>query len=236
VRVVVADDSVLFREGLVGLLEARGLQVIAQVSDAYQLLEAVGALRPGLALVDIRMPPTHTNEGLLAALDLRARYPDVGVLVLSHHVESTHATQLLADNPRGVGYLLKDRVTDVDEFIDVLRRVGAGECVIDPEVVATLLNRLRANDPLAALTAREHEVLALMAEGRSNQAISDRLFLTVKTVETHVARIFVKLGLPPAPTDHRRVLAVITYLRSRGGLAPPLLRGAGKPQNKAADV
>jgi DNA-binding NarL/FixJ family response regulator len=235
VRVVVADDSVLFREGLAGLLEARGLEVIAQVGDADQLIEAVGGLRPSLALVDIRMPPTHTNEGLLAAMELRARHPDVSVLVLSHHVESTHAAHLLADNPRGVGYLLKDRVTDVDEFIDVLRRVGAGGCVIDPEVVATLLNRMRANDPLSVLTPREREVLALMAEGRSNQAISDRLCLTAKTVETHVARIFTKLGLPPAPSDHRRVLAVITYLRSRSGLAAPPLGGAGIDPNNAAD-
>jgi DNA-binding NarL/FixJ family response regulator len=236
VRVVVADDSVLFRAGLAGLLEALGLEVIAQVGDADQLIEAVARLHPGLALVDIRMPPTHTNEGLLAALELRARHPDVGVLVLSHHVETTHAAHLLADNPRGIGYLLKDRVTDVDEFIDVLRRVGAGGCVIDPDVVATLLNRVRANDPLATLTSREHQVLALMAEGRSNQAISDRLCLTAKTVETHIARIFTKLGLPPAPSDHRRVLAVITHLRTRGGgRAAQPLGGAGTDPSTSTD-
>jgi DNA-binding NarL/FixJ family response regulator len=213
-RVVVADDSVLFRQGLVGLLESRGIEVTAQVGDADALLEAVRALRPDLTIVDIRMPPSHTNEGLLAALYLRAHYPDVGVLVLSHHVESTHATELLADNPHGVGYLLKDRVSDLDEFVAALRHVGAGGSVIDPDVVAGLLSRQRTNDPLATLTTREREVLALMAEGRSNQAISDLLVLTTKTVETHVARIFVKLGLLPAPNDHRRVLAVIKYLRS----------------------
>jgi len=219
VRVVVAEDSVLFREGLVGLLEARGLEVSAQVGDAEQLLAAVGELSPDLAIVDIRMPPTHTNEGLLAALELRSRHPGVAVLVLSHHVGSNDAARLLADNPRGVGYLLKDRVTDLDEFIDALRRVGAGGSAIDPDVVASLLSRRRANDPLAALTSREREVLALMAEGRSNQAICDRLVLTTKTVETHVSRIFTKLGLSPAPTDHRRVIAVITYLRSPGQAA-----------------
>ena len=212
-RVVVADDSVLFRRGLVGLLESGGLEVVAQVGDAAALLEAVSTLRPDLTIVDIRMPPSHTNEGLIAALDLRARYPEVGVLVLSHHVESTHAAALLADNPRGVGYLLKDRVSDLDDFLETLRRVGTGGSVIDPDVVASLLSRQRAHDPLAGLTAREREVLALMAEGRSNQAISERLVLTAKTVETHVARIFVKLGLHPAPNDHRRVLAVIKYLR-----------------------
>jgi DNA-binding NarL/FixJ family response regulator len=214
VRVVVADDSLLFREGLVGLLEARGLEVVAQVGYADELLDAVDALLPELVVVDIRMPPTHTNEGLLAALELRSRHPHVGVLVLSHHVESTYAAQLLADNPRGVGYLLKDRVTDLDEFVDALRRVGTGASVIDPEIVARLLARQRTNDLLATLTSRERQVLALMAEGRSNQAISDLLFLTAKTVETHVARIFAKLGLVPAPSDHRRVLAAITYLRT----------------------
>jgi DNA-binding NarL/FixJ family response regulator len=213
-RVVIADDSVLFREGLVSLLEARGLEVVAQVGDADQLVGAVDTLHPDLALVDIRMPPSHTTEGLRAALDLRSRYPEVGVLVLSHHVESTHAAQLLADNPRGAGYLLKDRVTDLDEFVDALRRIGAGGSVIDPDIVANLLNRRRASNPLAVLTAREREVLALMAEGRSNQAISDLLVLTAKTVETHVSRIFTKLGLSPAVSDNRRVLAVITYLRT----------------------
>jgi DNA-binding NarL/FixJ family response regulator len=215
-RIVIADDSVLFREGLVGLLRARGLEVVGQVGDAEQLVTAVDALGPDLAVVDIRMPPTHTNEGLLAALDLRARHPEVGVLVLSHHVESVHAARLLADNPRGVGYLLKDRVSDVDEFVDALLRVGGSGSAIDPEVVSGLLRRRREHDPLAGLTAREREVLALMAEGRSNPAICQRLFLTAKTVETHVSRIFTKLGLPPDAADHRRVLAVIAYLRSPG--------------------
>ena len=216
-RVVIADDSMLFREGLARLLEAREVEVVAQVADADQLAKAVDALHPELAIVDIRMPPTHTNEGLLAALNLRRNHPDVSVLVLSHHVESTHAAQLLTENPRGVGYLLKDRVTDLDDFVDALKRVAAGGSAIDPDVVASLLARQRTNDPLAALTPREREVLALMTEGRSNPAIGGRLFLTPKTVETHVARIFTKLGLPPTSSDHRRVLAVITYLRGLGG-------------------
>lgn len=215
-HVVIADDSMLFREGLVRLLQAKGVKVDARVGDADQLGEAVATHKPDVAVVDVRMPPTFTNEGLLAALELRRR-SEINVLVLSHHVESTHAARLLTDNPRGVGYLLKDRVTDLDDFLDALKRVAAGGSAIDPDVVASLLSRQRANDPLAALTPREREVLALMAEGRSNPAISSRLFLTPKTVETHVARIFTKLGLPPAPSDHRRVLAVITYLRAHGG-------------------
>jgi DNA-binding NarL/FixJ family response regulator len=213
-RVVVADDSVLFREGLVRVLQAAGVQVVAQVGDGAALVAAVDTHRPDAAVVDIRMPPTHTNEGLVAALDLRASHPEVGVLVLSHHVESTHAARLLADDPRGVGYLLKDRVSDVDDFVEALRRIAAGGSVIDPEVVGRLLSRRREHDRLAALTAREREVLALMAEGRSNPAICQRLFLTAKTVETHVSRIFTKLDLPPDAADHRRVLAVIAYLRN----------------------
>lgn len=215
-RVVVADDSVLFREGLVRLLGAAGLRVVAQAGDAEQLIAAVDALAPDVVVVDIRMPPTNTNEGLLAALDLRHRCPEVGVMVLSHHVESVHAAQLLADHPRGVGYLLKDRVSDVADFLTALRRVAAGGSAIDPEVVAGLLRRAREHDPLAALTAREREVLALMAEGHSNPAIGQRLFLTLKTVETHVSRIFTKLGLPPDASGDRRVRAVITYLRGSG--------------------
>jgi DNA-binding NarL/FixJ family response regulator len=234
-RVVIADDSLLFREGLVSLLQARGVEVIAQVGDADELGEAVRSLCPDLALVDIRMPPTHTNEGLLAALDLRRRHPHVAVLLLSHHVESNQAARLLMDNPRGVGYLLKDRVTDLNEFIDVLERVAAGGSVIDPDVIVGLLSRQRANDPLAALTPREREVLALMAEGRSNPAIGGLLFLNPKTVETHVARIFTKLGLAPATSDHRRVLAVITYLRALGGASTPLLGGTRVRPDNAGD-
>jgi DNA-binding NarL/FixJ family response regulator len=229
VRIVIADDSVLFREGLKSLIEGAGLQVAAQVGDAAQLVEAVSELRPDLAVVDIRMPPTHTNEGMLAALEIRANHPEVGVLVLSHHVESTHAARLLADNPRGVGYLPKDRVSDLDEFVDALRRVGAGGSVIDPDVVASLLSRRRDRDPLAALTAREREVLGLMAEGRSNQAICERLYLTTKTVETHVSRIFTKLGLPPGANDHRRVLAVITFLRAPAVAGPEVARDRAGP-------
>jgi DNA-binding NarL/FixJ family response regulator len=227
-RVLIADDSVLFREGLVGLLKARGLAVVGQVGDAPHLLAAVDECRPDLAVVDIRMPPTHTNEGMVAALDLRARHPEVGVLVLSHHVESVHATRLLAEDPRGVGYLLKDRVSDVDEFVEALRRVATGGSVVDAEVVSSLLRRRRAPDPLAALTAREREVLAMMAEGHSNPAICQRLFLTAKTVETHVSRIFTKLGLPPDAAGHRRVLAVLAYLRSPGQQQEDAHAGGGK--------
>ncbi len=227
-RVVIADDSILFREGLVGLLRARGVEIVAQVGDSVQLAEAVRTLRHHPAIVDIRMPPSNTNEGLLAALEIRRHHREISVLVLSHHVESTQAARLLTDNPRGVGYLLKDRVTDLDEFIDALKRVAAGGSVIDPDVIAGLLSRQRANDPLARLTPREREVLALMAEGRSNPAIGGMLFLTPKTVETHVARIFTKLGLPPATSDHRRVLAVITYLRSLGGSSTAQVDEGGK--------
>jgi DNA-binding NarL/FixJ family response regulator len=214
-RVALADDSVLFREGLVGLLESHGMQVIFQASDAAGLINRLADDLPDLVILDIRMPPTHTNEGLLAAIELRQAHPGMGVLVLSHHVESHHAVQLLADNPAGVGYLLKDRVTDLDAFIDAVRTVGHGGSIIDPEVVGALLGRRREQDRLAELTAREREVLALMAEGRTNQAICDRLVLGPKTVESHVASIFSKLDLLPAPDDHRRVLAVITYLRAR---------------------
>jgi DNA-binding NarL/FixJ family response regulator len=207
-RVVLADDSVLLREGLVRLLTEAGFDVVGQCGTAEDLLAMVRATRPDVAVVDIRMPPTHSNEGLVAADAIRAEYNGrVAVLVLSQYVETEFALRLVTDGGGGVGYLLKDRVADVREFAESLRRVARGGSVIDPEVVALLVNRRRARGPLDDLTDREREVLALMAEGRSNQAICDRLFVTPKTVETHIASIFSKLD------DHRRVLAVLAYLR-----------------------
>jgi len=188
--------------------------VVGQAGDGENLLELVRSTVPDVAIVDIRMPPTHTTEGLVAALRIREEHPDVGVLVLSQYVETTYAVQLLGPGTGRIGYLLKDRVPDVDEFIDVVQRVGCGGSVVDPQVVAQLLGKRRNPDPLAELTGREREVLALMAEGRSNQAICQRLFLSTKTVETHVSSIFAKLALAPASDNHRRVLAVLTYLRS----------------------
>lgn len=213
-RVVLADDVLLFREGLARLLEARGFEADAQCDDATSLLRVVDADPPDVAITDIRMPPTHTKEGLTAALEIRRRHPGVGVLVLSQYVEASHAVELLAGGG-GVGYLLKDRVTDLDDFCDAVRRVAAGGAAIDPEVVTGLVEAQRVRDPLHALTEREREVLQLMAEGKSNQALADALFVTPKTVETHVANIFMKLGLLPAAEDHRRVLAVLTYLEAR---------------------
>ena len=213
-RVVIADDAVLFREGLARVLQAAGIQVAAQVGDAEQLLVRVRADPPAAVVVDIRMPPTHTREGLDAAQRIRAEHPEVGVLVLSQYVEPHHAIQLLQDGASGVGYLLKDRVADVDEVIDAVRRVAAGGSVIDPEVVSQLVSRRRTHDPIQELSERERQVLALMAEGRSNQAICERLFLSPKTVEAHVHSIFTRLDLHAAPDDHRRVLAVLAFLRA----------------------
>jgi DNA-binding NarL/FixJ family response regulator len=213
-RVVIADDAVLFREGLARVLEGGGIEVVAQAGDAERLLALVRVDPPDAVVVDIRMPPTHTCEGLDAARRIRAEHAPVGVLVLSQYVEPHHAMQLLEDGAGGVGYLLKDRVADIGEVVEAVRRVAAGGSVIDPEVVTQLVGRRRARDPLQELTGREREVLALMAEGRSNQAICQRLFLSPKTVETHVRSIFTRLDLPATPDDHRRVLAVLAFLRA----------------------
>jgi len=213
-RLVIADDSLLLREGIARLLTEAGFDIVGQAGTADELLTAVREHRPDVALVDIRMPPTHTDEGLRAAEAIRAEHGiGVGVLVLSQYVETTFALRLLSDGAGGVGYLLKDRVEDLDDFADAIRRIARGGSVIDPEVVAQLVGRRRAKVPLDDLTEREREVLALMAEGRSNQAICDSLFLAPKTVEAHIANIFSKLELLPAPDDHRRVLAVLAHLR-----------------------
>ena len=212
-RVVVAEDALLFREGLVRVLADAGFEVVGQATDVRGVLGLVASRRPELVILDIRMPPSHTVEGLEAAKQIRAEYPEVGVLVLSQFVETQHALDLLGGSPDGLGYLLKDRVSDLREFIDAARRIGSGGSAIDPEVVSRLIGRRRTHDPLAELTEREREVLALMAEGRSNQGIGERLFLSSKTVETHVHRIFRKLDLSPAHPDHRRVLAVLAFLR-----------------------
>src|SRR6266566_3501570 len=212
-RVVIAEDAAVMREGLIRLLTDRGHQVPAAVADAEALLAAVAEHRPDAAVVDIRMPPTHTDEGLRAALELRRDHPGTGVLVFSQYIETRYAAQLLEENAGGVGYLLKDRVADVAEFVDALARVAAGGTALDPEVVGQLLRASRHPDGLAALTARERHVLALMAEGRSNAGIAGALVVTAGVVEKHVASIFGKLGLPPSEGDNRRVLAVLRYLR-----------------------
>lgn len=213
-RVVLADDALLFREGLARVLEGAGFEIVGQAEDGAGAITQVEAMSPDVVITDIRMPPTHTKEGLAAAADIRRRRPEVGVLVLSQYVEVTHAVELLSGGG-GVGYLLKDRVTDIDEFCDAVRRVASGGAAIDPEVVARLVEAQHARDPLRELTARELEVLQLMAEGRSNRALAEQLYVTPKTVETHIANIFMKLGLLPASEDHRRVLAVLTYLEAR---------------------
>lgn len=212
-RVVVADDQVLTREGVVGMLTAAGIEVVGQAQDGHELLRLVDEHGPDAAIVDIRMPPTHTNEGLVAAAELRSRHPALGVLVLSQYVEPSYAMRLLEEHPEGVGYLLKDRVFDAVVLIDGLRRVIDGETVVDPTVVAQLLGRRRRNDPLADLTAREREVLGLVAEGLSNQAIAARLVVTERTVEAHISEVFGKLGLEKSKGAHRRVLAVLAFLR-----------------------
>jgi DNA-binding NarL/FixJ family response regulator len=214
VRVVIAEDGVLLREALAGALAASGFDVVGQATDGPGLLALVDDTRPDVAIVDVRMPPTHTTEGLEAAREIRARHPSVAILVLSQHVETRYAIDLLRDDPSGIGYLLKDRVTRLADLAEAVRRVADGGSVIDPEVVARLLGRQRRDSPLDELTAREREILGLMAEGRSNQAIADRLVVELKTVEGHVRRIFSKLGLEPAGEDHRRVLAVLAYLRA----------------------
>ncbi|WST02875.1 response regulator transcription factor [Streptomyces sp. NBC_01171] len=219
VRVVIAEDSVLLREGLTRLLTDLGHEVVAGVADAEALLATIAELAgrdelPDVVVADVRMPPTHTDEGVRAAVELRGRHPDLGVLVLSQYVEERYATELLAGSSRGVGYLLKDRVADVREFVAAVERVAGGGTALDPEVVAQLLGRSRKQDVLAALTPREREVLGLMAEGRTNSAVARQLVVSDGAVEKHVSNIFMKLGLTPSDGDHRRVLAVLTYLNS----------------------
>jgi DNA-binding NarL/FixJ family response regulator len=213
-RLVVADDSMLLREGLVRLLTEVGFDVVGKTNAAPELLRQVQVCQPDVAIVDIKMPPTHTDEGIVAARQIRREHPEVGVLVLSQYLESRYATRLLEEVPERVGYLLKERVSDIAVLADALRRVDEGECVIDPTIVTRLVHRPRRHDPLDVLTQREREVLALMAEGRTNRAISQTLFLSGKTVETHVRQIFQKLNLQPSSDDHRRVLAVLTFLRT----------------------
>jgi DNA-binding NarL/FixJ family response regulator len=213
VRVVIAEDETLLREGLARLLTEVGLDVVGTAGDAPGLLQEVANARPDVAIVDIRMPPTHTDDGLRAAIQIRERFAATGVLVLSHHIESRYAMQLLEQQPERAGYLLKDRVSDVAVFVDALRRIADGECVLDPTIVARLLHKFDAG-PLNDLTEREHEVLSLMAEGHSNQGLSAQLRLSQRTVETHVRNIFMKLGIPESTDYHRRVLAVLALLRA----------------------
>jgi len=213
-RVVVADDVMLTREGITRLLTDAGVDVVGQAGDAASLLRAVRITQPDAAVVDIRMPPTHTDEGLVAAQQIRAEHPDIGVLILSQYVEPHYAMRLIEEHPERVGYLLKERVFDVANLIDALRRLADGETVVDPTIIARLFTRKRPADPLDKLTEREREVLALVAEGFSNRAIATRLFVTERTIEAHVKQIFLKLGLSTDPDSHRRVLAVLAYLRT----------------------
>ena len=214
VRVAIAEDSVLLREGIARILAEAGFEVVGQSSTADDLLLKVRSYKPDVAIVDIRMPPTHTDEGLGAAKTIRERHRDVGVLVLSQYVEPTYAMELVADDAQGVGYLLKDRVAEVGEFVNAVLRVAEGGSALDPAIVTRLVGRRRGEDPVSSLTPREREVLELMAEGRSNQAIAQRLVVTERAVEKHVTSIFGKLGLPATAEDHRRVLAVLVFLGS----------------------
>ena len=213
-RIIVADDSLLFREGLARVLEGAGLEVAGQASNVEELDRLLAAGDADLVILDIRMPPTQTDEGLVAAKRIRRQHPEMGVLLLSQYVESHHALELLGQSPDRVGYLLKDRVADLGEFIDAVRRVGGGGSAVDPLVVSRLLGQKRSRDQLADLTERERSVLALMAEGRSNEAIATALRISPKTLEAHIGTIYSKLGLEPAGSDHRRVLAVLNYIRS----------------------
>jgi DNA-binding NarL/FixJ family response regulator len=214
VRVVLAEDSVLLREGVARILDEAGFEVVGQAGNAEELMLKVRSYSPDVAIVDIRMPPTHTDEGLRAAQEIREKHPTCGVLVLSQYVEAAYAMELLAESAEGVGYLLKDRVSDVNEFADAVRRVGEGGSALDPTIVSQLVGRRRRDDPIDQLTPREREVLGLMAEGRSNSGIAEQLVVTDRAVEKHVTSIFSKLRLPAASEDHRRVLAVLAYLRS----------------------
>lgn len=213
-RVVIAEDLALLRDGLERLLRDNGFDVVAAVQDGDSLVRTIAAERPDIAIVDIRLPPTFRDEGLRAALELRERAPETAILIVSQYVEHTYANELLADGRGGIGYLLKDRIMDVNDFVDAVRRVANGGTALDPEVVSRLISRQRAGGPLDALTPREREVLSLMAEGRSNAGIATQLVLTVGAVEKHIASILSKLRIPPSESDHRRVIAVITYLQS----------------------
>ena len=213
-RVVIADDAMLIREGTARLLQEAGVEVAGTAGDAHDLLRMVATEHPDVAIIDIKMPPTFTNEGLVAAERIRSSHPDIGVLVLSQYLEARYATRLLQDHPEALGYLLKERVSDISVLKDALQRIAEGECVLDPTIVARLLKRPRRPGPLDDLTGREREVLALIAEGRSNQGVAEALVLSPKTVEAHVGRILAKLGIDEAPDYHRRVLAVLAFLRA----------------------
>jgi DNA-binding NarL/FixJ family response regulator len=214
VRVVIAEDSVLLREGMAHLLDEAGFEVVGQAGNAEELILKVRSYHPDVAVIDIRMPPTQTDEGLRAAKQIRHELPQTGVLVLSAYLESEYALELLAESAEGVGYLLKDRVSDVEQFLSAVRRVGEGGSALDPEIVSRLVGRRRQHDPISDLTPREREVLSLMAEGLSNAAIAARLVVTARAVEKHVTSIFAKLRLPASPEQHRRVLAVLAFLRA----------------------